>query len=280
VSEGQVTFGGLTIGRGTDYKFKKLNLHDAPAVRTSKQDRARRHGQRRGDSFLSGRSITASIQIRSGHPSPAVWTALSAAMVVGQPESEWVGQIPGIADSREVLIYAAVEKFLLPIDRPYMVAGLGNAEVEWWATDPHIYDADLTTLATSMASIGGTGRTYPRSYPLSYAGPVTGGLVTATNEGEVATTWQAVIAGPVDNPRVENVTTGQTVGFVGSLAAGQTLEIDSDSRDVLLDGTASRYSWLTGASRWFDIEPGDNEIRLAGTSGTGSMTFNFRSAWI
>jgi hypothetical protein len=280
VSAGQITHNGLTMGADTDYRFTRISgLIDTPGVRTSDEDRARRHGQLPGDDYAGGRSIQASIKVEAEHPSDA-WTLLSQALVIGLDETPMLVEMPGLAGGRQVLLYARVRNQKLVIDHDYMAVGLGFVNVDWWCTDPRIYDAALTSLATTMATLAGTGRSYPRSYPLSYGGAVSAGLVTATNEGEFPAPWEATIVGPVGNPRIENVTTGETVAFTGSLAAGEELVIGSDLRSVLLDGTASRYSWLTRGSEWFDVQPGANEIRLAGTSGSGSMTFNFRSAWI
>jgi hypothetical protein len=278
--DGQIIFNGLTIGYGTDYGITLLTgLHESPGVRTSDQDRARRHGQFAGSDWVTGRSLQASILVAAPHPSDS-WQDLSEALVVGSEPTAWQAQIPGVAGGRLVQLMARVRRLSLPVDLLYMANGYGTCEVEWWVTDPRIYDAELSSASTSMATPDGTGFTFPLTFPLSFGGAVTGGTFTATNEGEFPAPWQAVIEGPVDDPRIENVTTGQTVGFVGSLAAGETLEIDSDFRSVLLDGTASRYSWLTSGSQWFELAPGDNQIRLAGSSGSGSMTFTHRSAWI
>jgi hypothetical protein len=87
------------------------------------------------------------------------------------------------------------------------------------------------------------------------------------------------INGPVVNPRIENVATGQVISFTGEVGASSALVISSLERTVLLDG-ASRYSWLTAGSQWFDLAPGPNTFRFAGTSGSGSATLDFRSTWI
>jgi hypothetical protein len=278
--DGQIIFNGLTIGTSSVYGVRQLTgLHDAPGVRTSDRNRARRHGQFAGSDFVSGRSLQATLVVSAKHPSDA-WQALSQALVVGSDEIAWQAQYSGVAGGRLVQLNARVRRLSLPIDYEYAYLGEAEADVEWWATDPRIYDATETSLSTPMASTALTGRGYPRSYPRGYGGATTGGLLTAANDGEFPAPWQATIEGPVDNPRIENITTGRTVGFVGSLAAGETLELDSDKWSVLLNGTASRYSWLTPGSQWFDLAPGDNELRFAGSSGSGSITFNYRSAWI
>jgi hypothetical protein len=278
--DGQIIFNGFTVGATTAIGVRNLTgLHDTPGVRSSDQDRPRRHGQFAGTDYLTGRILQASLYVKATHPS-SVWQELSEAFVVGMVETPWQAQYPGVAGGRLVQINARCRKLALGIDYEYAALGEGEALVEWAASDPRIYDAAETVLGTTMATPAGTGATFPWTFPLTFGGALSGGSVTATNEGEFPAPWAAVITGPVTDPRLENVTTGQTVGFTGSVAGGETLEIDSESRSVLLNGTASRYSWLTAGSQWFDLTPGANEIRLAGSSGSGTLTLTFRSSWI
>lgn len=277
-----LTFGGLTIGgAGSPYQITQLSgFHDAPEVRSDDQTRARAHGLFAGTDYLGGRSIVADIEVVAKHPNESTWQAFSSALVVGAESETPLGlQIPGLAGGTSVRVGARVRKLSLPIERSYL-NGHGRAIVEWFATDPRVYSETLTTATASQATVAGTGVTFPVTFPLTFGGSVSGGQLIATNVGEFGAPWSATITGPVDNPTVENITTGETLAFVGTLAAGETLVLDSLARSVLLNGTASRYSWLVIGSQWFTVEPGANTIRLAGSSGTGSISFSFRSAWI
>lgn len=278
----QLSFRGLVMGDGTDYVPSSLDgLQSTPGVRTGDTDRARRHGQFAGADYATGRSITASIQIDAVTSGiDEVLSAFSAAHVVADPgEYELRAKIPGLASGAEVLVRARCRRLSLPIDNRY-ASGAPLAEVQWWATDPRIYSAEATVLSASMAAVTGSGLVFPATFPLTFGGSTAGGFILPDNVGEFPAPWTAIIDGPIVNPRIENVTTGQTISFVGSLALGESLHLDSDLRSVLLGGTASRYSWLASGSQWFDLDPGPNTIRLAGTSGEGSMTLMFRSAWI
>jgi hypothetical protein len=277
-----ITFGGLTIGGdGSPYQLTQLDgLHDAPEVRTSDQMRARSHGLFAGTDYLGGRSIIAEVEVVAPHPSETVWQSFSSALIVGAETETPLGfQIPGLAGGVDVQVGARVRKLSLPIERAYL-NGHGRAVVEWFATDPRVYSQTLTTATASQATVAGTGVTFPVTFPLSFGGAVSGGQLTATNTGEFPAPWTATISGPIDNPTLENITTGETLAFVGTVATGETLVVDSLARSVLLNGTASRYSWLVVGSQWFGVQPGANAIRLAGTSGSGSVSFSFRSAWI
>jgi len=280
MNDWELTWNGATVGGvGNAYELVEIvGLHENPDIRTGDQDRARAHGQWSNVDYLSGRTVQATIDIHGVHPSP-VWQAFSQAFVMGQPAEQTLAfQIPGVAAGVTAQVGAKVRRLSLPADRSYSL-GMATATVEWHCTDPRIYSSTLTTLTTSQAVSSG-GLSFPAVAPLAFAGSASGGQVTATNAGEFPAPWVATISGPVTDPRIENVTTGQTVAFTGTVNSGETLVISSLDRTVLLNGTASRYSWLVGTSRWFDLAAGDNTVRFAGTSGTGSMSFAFRSVWI
>lgn len=279
MSDWTLTFNGLTMGPEPYGIVQVSGFHDAPDVRTADQARARQHGQWANVDYLGGRRVQASIIVTAPHPASATWQALSQALVAGQAaETALTATIPGVAYGNPIQVMARVRRLALPIDLDYGI-GVGRAQVEWHCTDPRIYSATATTLTTSQAVSSG-GLLAPIEAPLEFGGSASGGQVVATNDGEFGAPWTAVLSGPVTNPRIENITTGQTIRFTGTLATGETLTVSSLDRTVLLNGTASRYSWLTAGSSWFDLPAGSSTIRFAGTSGTGSMDLTFRSVWI
>lgn len=277
----QIEWAGLVMGDGTPYVIQSMTgLNDTPGVRSSDSARARAHGAWAGTDYSDVRSITATISVDGPHPNSALWDALSRALVIGQPgETPLTVKVPGLAQGRELIMFARCRNLSLPTDQDY-ASGVGAAAVQWVATDPRIYAATESTLTVGIASSSASGFPFPLTFPISFGGAATGGLVTANNEGEFPAPWVATIHGPVVGPRIENVTTGETLTFNGSLAAGETLVVSSADASVLLNGVASRYPWLAFGSQWFDLAPGVNELRFAGTSGTGSLDLVFRSAWI
>lgn len=281
-SDWTFTYNGLTVGGdGSPYQISKLTgLHDSPEVRTADQTRARAHGLFAGTDLLGGRSLMAEIEVVAPHPDETVWSDFSRALVPGQSdELPLVFQVPGVAGGIAIEIGARVRRLSLPVDRSYFF-GHGSAAVEFWATDPRIYSQASTTYTVTQAAVSGTGLTFPITFPLSFGGAVSGGQFVASNAGEFEAPWTATISGPITNPTLENVTTGQTIAFTGTVASGETLVISSLDRSVMLNGTASRYSWLVVGSSWWQLAPGNNTVRLAGTSGSGSVSFTCRSAWV
>lgn len=280
MTDWQMTYNGLTFGAATVYGIQEISgLHDLPEVRTSDRARARAHGQFQGTDYLGGRDIDVGVTITSNHPSDATWQAFSQALVAGQTtELPLTIQVPGVALGGTIQVDARVRKLSLPIDMDYY-NGVGRAAVQFHCTDPRLYSSTLQTTNFTQATATG-GLSFDATFNLSFGGAASGGTGVCNNAGEFASPWTATISGPIVDPRIENVTTGQTLYFSGSLATGQTLIVGSMDKTVMLNGTASRYSWLKNGSQWFDLAVGDNTLRLAGISGTATMAVQFRSAWI
>lgn len=66
-----------------------------------------------------------------------------------------------------------------------------------------------------------------------------------------------IIKGLADNPRLENLTTGQTITYNGRVAPGQTLEIDMLNQTAKLNG-ANVLQNVGG--EWLSFVPGQNRV--------------------
>jgi hypothetical protein len=96
------------------------------------------------------------------------------------------------------------------------------------APDPLLYGPQVFA-QTSLASVaGGTGRVWPRVWPTDWGVPpgVTPGAITVANAGTASYFPRLRIDGPVKNPVVSLVETGDVVRFKGTIAAGQHLDIN------------------------------------------------------
>jgi len=117
--------------------------------------------------------------------------------------------------------------------------------------------------------------------PFTFGAVSTGGALNLANNGNFFSNHPITIEGPVTNPRVESLTQGKTLAMDIVLGVGETLVLDAESRTVLLNGTASRYNTLTTESEWFDLQPGNNEVRFqAATPTAATMTITWRSSWV
>ena len=65
------------------------------------------------------------------------------------------------------------------------------------------------------------------------------------------------VTGPATNPTLTNITTAQTITFVGTVPAGQTLVVDMANQTATLAG-ANVYQFISGA--WVSLSPGANRL--------------------
>ena len=285
----QVSYNDLLLGSGTPYRvvWPIEGLADHPDVVVSDQPKLRSDGLTPGDDFLDGRTIVLRVEV-TGSDDAAFAEAVSAFKRAfragsGVVEQPLTFQAPGVADGGVRRLVGRPRKLATPVDRQWQLR-LPVFAVQFDASDPRIYDDTESSVGTDLAAAT-TGHAWPQGWPMDWGGASTSGIVTATNAGTYSTPWTATIAGPVTNPTVENVDTGQTLAFTAngglSLGVGETLVIDSATRTALLGGTASRYDRLTSPVSWWDLPPGVTQLRFGGsTSGTPSMTVTWRSAWI
>lgn len=84
--------------------------------------------------------------------------------------------------------------------------------------------------------------------------------------------------GPLTSPVLENLTTGETIGYRGTIAAGTPPVCLDTSTGIATQGGARRTHLLTGNTR-MTLSPGENLLRLVSynTNDTGSVDVSFRS---
>lgn len=97
------------------------------------------------------------------------------------------------------------------------------------------------------------GRTYDKTYDFTYgASGAPGGEVQVLNAGDRDASPIFYITGPAPTPLIQNITTGQSFGIVGTVPAGVTVRVDA--RTV----TPTSYRLF---GRPFTLAPGLNTIR-------------------
>lgn len=274
------TYQGLSFGNGTQMQLEKaVGLEDLPPVKVGDVQRSQKPGSFAGVDYPDPRVIGIDLLIFDGAtPIRTLLESLKAVTITveGQTLLPLVFQVPGNTSRR---VYVRPRRRLIPIDLDYSFRK-AHAALEFLAVDPRIYDDTLTALSTTLPS-GSAGLTFNATADFSFGGAVTGGFVTAINLGNYRAPWTATIPGPVTNPSIQHVGLGVALNFTGTVNTGESLVIDSDAQTVLLNGTASRYSWLNPGSQWFEVLPGTNTINFrAGSGAGGTNQFNFRSAWL
>jgi hypothetical protein len=249
---------------------------DSPDVRLALESRPQDHGAFDGDAFNEARYIT------------LAGVAEAPDEVAAYVARDRVRAVCADLTARKPLVVTEPHRTRLCHVRRagrVRVGDVSGVLFDWQldlvAPDHRKYAAVATTLTATLPTSGGSGFTFPLTFPFTAAVPVgSTGTVVAVNAGDVAAPPLVTITGPVTNPIVENVTTGRRIALSYDLPAGQSLIIDFDNRAVLLNGSQPVDVLAAGSSYW-DLRPGSNEIRytaLTGTTGS-TMTLEFSSAW-
>lgn len=159
-------------------------------------------------------------------------------------------------------------------------AGAFDFSLQLTAPDPLRYSAELRRQVCGLLRPGG-GLRFPLSFPLDFGEGSFGGRLLPANTGTAPTWPRWRITGPCRDPVIANLRTGEELAFALTLRTGETLEVDTDARTVLLRGLASRRSALLPASRWFPLPPGTTPIVFrAAEFADGTLTVEWREAWI
>lgn len=90
------------------------------------------------------------------------------------------------------------------------------------------------------------------------------------------------IVGPIANPTITNVTSGEFMTFNINLLTTQGLEINILERTVVDFTGASKFNTLNVNSDWLELIPGPNSLELTGTGITSGSDFlvDFKHAWL
>lgn len=264
----------LIMGTGTDYDVlvDGTNWRSIPDLRANRLNRSGRNGIQAGRDLLGGRPFQISVQIAA--------TDMAAAL----DAEEELAAAWAPSDIDLPIIVTDDSGTYRMFGRPQMAApnmdhadiGVITSECRFLATDPIRYTDTEASDSTTFPA-GGVGFTFPFTFPLAFGTSGTGGVVSADNTGRKAVPWTATITGPWTNPTITHVGLSRTLTINVTLASGEVLTVDSKTRSILLNGTASRYSSLVQPASWFDLDSGVNEIRFGGASGTGTAGLAWRS---
>lgn len=276
-----VTYNGLSLDEDPYHIVTVEGLADLPAIRSGDTGRVARGGLVAGRDLYGGRSVTITLDVLAdtqaafGVAVAALSRAFAAPVDDPLPLSF---TIPGVADGVAARVYVRPRKRALPIATSWF-QGTTRASVQLDAADPLLY-SDSESSLTIAAAVEAGGRSYDRTYDMTYGSLGTGGIGIVSNLGDTPAPVVLRIYGPIVDPRVTNTTTGQVLGLTATLGGGEFVDIDTADRTVLLGGTADRYSWLT-TPQWWDLQPGSNEISFTGSVSSGAtVQVTYRSAWI
>ena len=152
--------------------------------------------------------------------------------------------------------------------------------VDLQAPDPCWFDAEATTLP--LAGLTG-GLAFPASFPASFA--VQGSTMVVLNAGDIAAPIRIEIPGPVLNPVVENLTTGEQIALTLEVDAGKTVLIDTAYGNLLCRLVASNgtqtnaMQYLSSDSTFWQLVPGENIVTFSTPSGSVVVSIEYASRY-
>jgi hypothetical protein len=153
-------------------------------------------------------------------------------------------------------------------------AGLVPFVAQFQASDGIWYSDSLSAITLTIASGSSAGINWPVTPPFNWTAQVTNQQGTVANTGSQPTWPVITFSGPITNPGISYVNTPVTIGYAGTLRAGQSLVIDTRpwNRTVLLNG-ANAAGAISGAPMiGMQIQPGATTVRLTGQDATGTAT--------
>ena len=179
------------------------------------------------------------------------------------------------------LISASLGVFLDGLDMPIgRTPSMCHFKLSLVAPDPNIYDnsaGGALTASLSRQSAGGV--TWPITWPITWTGA--GAPTVIANSGNIVVYPTVTLTGVMTNPTITNSTVGQFFTLQGlTTVAGDVVVIDMLNRTVLLNG-GSVLPYMTSASNWLPLLPGNNSMILSttGSSDTVTGTLSWQAAY-
>jgi len=276
------SFNGYTFG-GAESPHQIQNiigLESLPGIRSQDDNRGYADGMFSGRDFLAGRTISI---VFNTFESPGVSAQTNYNTIQSYLLPQQSGTTPLYfkfpnSPTSEQVVFARVRSMTTNID-PNYTYGYITSQVDFFCPDPNYYNNNLQTAI--MAVLPAVGRTYDRVYDLVYGG-ATGNITTTVNNIGWATTYPNIsLVGPVTNPLLGNLTTGESIQIIGGFNLLDTINIDLYNKLITLNGNPARNLFTSG--NWFSAPPGNNTFYFNGTftvANQTAATVTWRSAYI
>lgn len=275
-------FNGFVFGGGSSvYQVTSVEgLESLPGIRNQDDNRGYFDGMFSGRDFLGGRTIVVNLLVLGGNGSSAQsnFNLLQQALLP-QQSGTTVLQFQMSSSDGLQFVNARVRARATSID-PNYTYGYIVSQVTFFCPDPNYYDNALQSQTMTYSPVAG--RTYNRIYPLIYGGGSQTQTVNVNNSGWATTYPVITINGPVTNPIIGNLTSGQSLNFNYTMLTGDKIVIDTLNRTVLLNGAPAR-NLLLGSSQWFAANPGTSQYYFSGsvtTYGVTNATVQWNNAYI
>ena len=266
ITVGGVTFqnSGALDANGVSWLFSSTKgWFDGPPIKVYKTDRPREHGSFTERNFRDGRPITVSGSVHA--PSRAL--ASAAQMTLAGLLAEGTLDTFTVTDPDQGVMSAQVKIEGQPLVDWYQPLDI-DYQLTFYAPDPMRYGAPVSVTTGFPVAAGGleydlyTDGTTDTGF-LEYGAASTTGRVVVSNPGNADVWPQYEILGPVpvEGFEILRVGTGDRLRYVGGVATGSRLVLDSATGVVAVDGYADRSGLLT-VRDWFAV-PAKGSVELA-----------------
>ncbi len=276
VQVGDVTF-GRSDADGTEWHVQNLEGWDStPEVVSQKTQRVSAHGVHLGPQTYGARSLTLDgwIVARTMAGRELALRQLHRSLPVNGLA------VVRVSDPPERYVQAR-------IDGPLKATRIGTCcwaiQIPMVCRDPRKYGVNPDPVEIGLPNYTG-GVDLPASLPMSLPVRVSGGIGEAVSAGDMPAPWTARITGPVGTPAIEAVDLDRHMAVNIELGSGETLDLDSRTKTVVLNGSASRSGLIARGSSWFDLPAASTAtIRYSSTTfvpgATPNLLFTPLSAW-
>ena len=281
LSNYQFQFGTFVFGAGTPFLVNEVTgLEDLPVIRNQDDNKGYNDGMFTGRDFFSGRTLTFMLTILAGNGNTAQqnYNLFQAAINPQQTGTTALQFLLSPSDTQKT-ISARVRTRAVPVTPEYTYGKI-TAQVTMFCPDPRYYD--ITNTSLNLTPSAPSGRTYNRTYNLSFGGGSLTGSGFVINNGWAITNPTITIQGPCVNPVLTNNTTNQSITINYTLGALDVVVIDLNLKTVTLNGTSAR-NILANNSQWFTAPPGATQLSFSATSftlGSTSCIVTYANAYV
>lgn len=156
-----------------------------------------------------------------------------------------------------------------------------KASLQFFCEEPYWKDSSITS---STIAYNTTTATFFPFFPLRLSSSSVFGSTTINNDGDVQTWPRWTITGPGSAIYLKNITTGKTLNLNVTLAAGETVTIDTmpGVRSITKNDGSNLFKYLSSTSSLWPLAKGSNSIQLEMSSATtgSSIAYSYERRWL
>jgi Phage tail protein len=275
------SFNGFQFGAGTPFSVLDVDgLEALPETRVQDTDRGFNDGMFSGRDFYSGRHLTFNLLITAGNGNSAFqnFNLLQGALIPQTAGTSTLNFQLSPDDAPQTL-QARVRTRKANVTPEYTF-GYIQVQVQMFAPIPFYYDQTVNTVILSPSAT--TGRTYDRTYNLTYGGGSNTSTASILNSGTVATGPTITINGPGSALTVGNLTTNQLITINYNSSATDVFVLDLLNKTITLNGSPAR-NLMSGLSQWFMADPGTSQFYFNASNpvvGQTQATVTWQNAYV